>query len=159
MENELAKLYNKLADQIAEMIPAEWDDTYYLGEVEKEKKSWSSVFYFTDIKRAQKIDANSIPGIYKVSEDIYVELLLQLNKTLLEIYDCFIENGQEPWEQLSFYFNKSGKFKVKFFYDVMNEEDGGQFVREIVWAYNTFGYIPAEGTYAKKILDKYLKKF
>ena len=43
MENELAKLYNKLADQIAEMIPAEWDDTYYLGEVEKEKKSWSSV--------------------------------------------------------------------------------------------------------------------
>ena len=34
MEKELARSYNKLADQIAYMIPVEWDDINFLGEVE-----------------------------------------------------------------------------------------------------------------------------
>lgn len=38
----------------------------------------------------------------------------------------------------------------------MNENDGGQIARETIWAYDTFGYIPEDGTYAKKILDGYL---
>ena len=79
-----------------------------------------------------------------------------MNKTLLEIYDHFIKDDQEPWEQLSLYLNKDGKFKIEFFYDVMNENDGGQIARETIWAYDTFGYIPEDGTYAKKILDGYL---
>ncbi len=156
MEKELARSYNKLADQIAYMIPVEWDDINFLGEVEKGRRSWSSVFYFTDVEKDKKIAANSIPDIYKVSEDIYVGSLLQLNKTLLEIYDHFIKDDQEPWEQLSLYLNKDGKFKIEFFYDVMNENDGGQIARETIWAYDTFGYIPEDGTYAKKILDGYL---
>lgn len=158
MEKELAELYNKLANQIADMVPAEWDNINFLGEVEKGRLSWSSVFYFTDIEKDIKVESNDIPSTYNVSEDIYIELLLELNKILLEIYDCFIGNGQEPWEQLSLYFNRDGKFEIEFFYDVVNEQDSGQVARETIWAYNTFGYVPEDGTFNKKILDEYLKK-
>lgn len=79
----------------------------------------------------------------------------QLNNILLEIYDCFSENGQAPWGQLSFSMEQSGKFKVNYLHDVMNEKDGGQLVRELIWARDTFGYAPKEGTPAKEVLDRY----
>ena len=60
-------------------------------------------------------------------------------------------------EQLSFSVEQSGKFKVNYLYDVMNEKDGGQFVRELIWARDTFGYAPKEGTPAKEVLDRYRK--
>lgn len=158
MEKKLAALYNDLANQIADMIPVEWDDVYYLGEVAKGRRSWSSVFYFTDVKTGRKIDSGSIFTVYDVPKDIFVDLLIELNNILLKIYNSFLEEGQKPWEQLNLFFNRNGKFEIEFKYDVMKENDGGQFVREIIWAYDTFGYIPAEGTYAKSCLDRYLKK-
>lgn len=36
MEKQLAQLYNKLENQVINMIPVEWEDVYFLGEVEKE---------------------------------------------------------------------------------------------------------------------------
>lgn len=46
MEEELDELYNKLANKIISIIPTEWDEFHYLGEVEENKKSYSSVFYY-----------------------------------------------------------------------------------------------------------------
>ena len=48
MEVELDKLYYKLVNKIVSIIPTEWDEFYYLGEVEENKKSYSSVFYYKD---------------------------------------------------------------------------------------------------------------
>lgn len=159
MEKQLAELYNKLANHVVSMIPVdEWEDVYFLGEVEKGRLSWSSVFYFTDISKNEKVQSNSIPEVYNVSDKIYMELLMELNGILLEIYDCFNNNGQELWEQLSLYFNTQGKFEIEFFYDVMNKNDGGQFTREVIWAYKTFGYKPEAGTYSRTVLDEYLEK-
>lgn len=45
MEEKLGELYNEIANSIISAIPVEWEDIYYLGEVEKNKKSWSSVFF------------------------------------------------------------------------------------------------------------------
>ncbi len=157
MEEKLAELYNKLANQIIDIIPAEWDNVYYLGEVEKKKLSSGSVFYFEDIENAIVLQCHKIPEVYQVSKNIYMDLFMKLDDTLLEIYDCFIENGQEAWEQLSLYFNETGEFKIEFFYDVM-ENSKGAFQREIAWAYQTFGYMPEEGSYEKQILEQYLKE-
>ena len=41
MESKLANLYEELGKIIISMIPCEWQDIYYLGEVEKDKASWS----------------------------------------------------------------------------------------------------------------------
>ena len=157
MEQQLAALYNKLAKHIVAMIPVKWDTFHYLGEVEKGKQSYSSVFYFRDISSGEFVKSNNMPKIYQIPKSSYMVQWSQLNNILLEIYNCFAENGQAPWEQLSFSVEQSGKFKVNYLYDVMNEKDGGQLVRELIWARDTFGYAPKEGTPAKEVLDRYLK--
>lgn len=45
MEEELDKLYYKLVNKIVSIIPTEWDEFYYLGEVEENKKV--ILLYFT----------------------------------------------------------------------------------------------------------------
>ena len=87
MEKQLAQLYNKLANQVINMIPVEWEDVYFLGEVEKGRSSYSTVFFYTDINKNEKIKSNNIPETYNVSKDIYMELWMELGDILLEIYD------------------------------------------------------------------------
>lgn len=62
----------------------------------------------------------------------------QLNDILLEIHGCFAEHVQALWERLSFSVERSGKCKVNCLYDAMNGEDGGQLVRELIWARGTY---------------------
>lgn len=155
MEKQLAEIYNKLASKIVSMIPVKWNKLYYLGEVENNKLSWSSVFYFDSVVDNKIIKSHSISEKYSVSEEIYEELLNEVDEFLLELYDCFQENKQELWSQVSLSLDKTGKFNIDYLYDVIND-DGGQVKRELVWAYETFGFIPKEGSYTRKILDKYI---
>lgn len=154
LENELKELYTNLAQQMASMIPTKWNKLYYLGEVEKEEASWSSVFYFEDYETGEMKESHNIPDDYGVSREIYRNLLSELNTILLDIYACFERNGQPLWEQLSFFLTSKGEFEINYNYDVMNENDGGQMMREIVWAYETFNLKPKQGTYSARLLNR-----
>ena len=156
MESKLTSLYEELGEKIVSMIPCEWQDIYYLGEVEKDKASWSSVFYFKESDDAKYIKSHYIPDIYDVSEDIYDELLEEASEILLQIYDCFIENLQNEWEQMIVHINANGQIAVEYEYDVISGNDRGPAEREVIWAYKTFGNIPKDGTYMKKVLDDFL---
>jgi len=156
MEKELAILYQEIGTKLNDIIPGRWDEIYYLGEVENQKKSYSSIFYF-------KVDnfifrATEIPNKYNVSEEIFDTLMNELNETLLKLYDCFDKYEQSLWEQLHIKLSSDGKINVHFEYDAFSPTDEGQVGREVIWANNTFGYMPAEGTYESKILNKYLEK-
>lgn len=156
MEKKFADLYNELATKIVSMIPVNWKKVYYLGEVESNKLSWSSVFYFEDEITKEIIKSHEIPERFNVSEEIYNQLLEQTNVILIKIYDCFIENGQEPWEQLSLSVDNEGDFNIDYLYENMKNNDLGQMEREIIWSFETFGYKPKEGSYTRKILEKYI---
>jgi len=157
MEIKLAQLYNQLAKQTISMIPDKWQKIYYLGEVEKGMASCSSVFYYVD-STGRIIECNEIPEVYKVPKSIFLDLMAKLNRILLEIYECFQNNEQDLWEQLTLFINSEGKFKIDFEYNVMNDDDGGQVMRETLWAYKTFAYKPKEGTYMRKLLEKWIKE-
>lgn len=158
MEEKLGELYNEIANSIISAIPVEWEDIYYLGEVEKNKKSWSSVFFFKDINKQQYVKSHDIPQIYGVSESEYRDIMNNINSILLRLYDCFIENSQCVWEQLSLSIKNTGEFNIDYMYDKLKNSKMGQVGREVVWAYETFGRIPKEGTYMRKILEEYLSK-
>lgn len=154
MEKKLAGLYNELASKLISIIPAKWEEIYYLGEVELGKSSWSSVFYFKEKDTQQYVKSHEIPKRYDVSEEIYNQLSNDLDLILLKLYDCFLENGQELWEQLSFFVNTDGEFNIDYLYDKLKDNDKGQIEREVIWAYKTFGFKPKEGSYMRKLLDK-----
>ncbi|MDR2889379.1 MAG: antitoxin YezG family protein [Lachnospiraceae bacterium] len=157
MEGQLNQLYNKIANQVISMIPTDWEKIYFLGEVEKEQSSVSSIFYFLDSATNQMVRCHSIPDIYNVSEEIFDDMASELIYMVLELNNCFKENEQELWEQVVLMVEKDGTFSVDFNYDVMDkDDDGGQLYREVIWAYKTCGYVPAEGSYHKEVLDKYL---
>lgn len=154
MENKLAELYDKLAEQIVETIPVEWDKIYFLGDVDK-NLHMSANFFFYDTEKERMIASGNIPSEYDVSEEVYDELMDEIANTVLEIYDCFIQNNQEPWDFLSLFLDEEGKFKVEYLYDIKHDNDGGSYVRLLVWAHNTFGFVPEEGSYGKDLLDAY----
>jgi len=156
MEKQFADIYSKLANKIVSMIPVQWNKLYYLGEVENNKSSWSSVFYFESTDDNEIVKSHNIPEKYDVSEEIYEDLLNEVNELLLELYECFQKNEQELWHQVSLSLDNTGKFNIDYLYDIINDDDGGQVKRELVWAYETFEFMPKEGSYSRKIIDKYI---
>lgn len=156
MERKLAKLYNKLANKIISMIPGDWEDVHFLGEI-VEEWNYSSVFYFRETKDGEYIQGHEIPEKYGVSEEIYEKLSEEAEGIFLKIHDCFVKSGQEIWEQFSMSFDSTGEFKIDFLYDTISSTDYGQAEREIIWAYETFGLMPEEGSFFWKELNEYLE--
>ena len=156
MEQKPNDYYIKIAEQINNMIPTNWERFYYLGEVEQDKRSWSSVFYFVDEESKEVIKSHSIPKMYNVSQEVYLQVLEELSQHMLSLYDSFLEDGQTPWEQVSITVDNKGAFNAVFLYDVMGQENNSQVRREVIWAYNTFGLMPKEGSYTRKLLNEYL---
>lgn len=155
MEKKLSKLYLEIGKKMISMIPTKWNKIYYLGEVEKKKASWSSVFYFEDGNTKKIIKSHSIPDVYNVSERIYDELLMELDQIMLKIYDCFVIEEQPEWEQISMVIDNKGRFSVDYFYNKI-KPGHSQVLREIIWAYETFNLIPPEGSYKRDLFDDYI---
>lgn len=76
MEQQLKALYNRLATQVIAMIPAKRDVFHFLGEVEKGKLSYSSVFYFRDISTGAFVQSHSIS-----TGNVYGPFIITVNGT------------------------------------------------------------------------------
>ena len=157
MEDQLRDIYNRMAEHLSSMIPTEWDKVYLLGEVEKGQLSLSATFYFIETETKDIVRGIDIPDIYDISEKTYEKLQSGLRELVLELNNCFKDDGQELWEQVIFILDSDGSFDIDFKYDVMTSGDGGASRRIVIWAYDTFGYKPKEGTYFREELDEYLR--
>ncbi|MCL1976067.1 MAG: antitoxin YezG family protein [Firmicutes bacterium] len=157
MEKQLSVLYGQITELLSSMIPTDWDKIYLLGEVEKDQLSYSSTFYYTDSDTKNIVKCVNILNIYDEDEDTFIEALSELGDLIFALNNCFKENEQELWEQVVFVLDNDGSINIDYKYDVMVEDDGGQMGREVIWAYDTFGYIPDEDSYEKVLLDKHLK--
>lgn len=155
LEERVSQIHQRLVRQIAAMAPAAWDMIYFLGEVEPGEASWSSVFYVREA--GSYVRSSDFPRVYGISREAYVEQWKKLNGILLEIYHCFLDSGHKPWEQLSMTLERSGRFNVHFNYDGVHAASDGQPSREVLWAYQTFGYMPGEGSWMRNLLEEQLK--
>ena len=157
LEAKLAPVYPRLARQITAMTPAEWEVIYFLGEAEPDKSSWSSVFYIQEVGGGRIVRSGEIPAIYNVPNAEYLDQWARLNDILMELYRCFLEEGQKPWQQMSMTLEQSGRFNIQYLYDTIHDGDGGQLAREVLWAYQTFKYLPREGTGMRDLLERQLR--
>lgn len=157
LEEQLSPLYPPLARQIAAMTPADWEILWFLGEVEPGKASYSNVFYIREAGSGRIVRSNDFSKVYGVPNAAYIDQWSKLNDRMLEIYQCFLDNGHKPWEQMTMTLERSGKFNIHFNYDNVHAAGGGQPDREVLWAYRTFGYRPEEGSWMRKLLDEQLQ--
>lgn len=159
MENELRGYYSELATGINQMIPVEWSEVYFLGEVGRGRTSFGCIFYFEDKQDGIWTRAHEAIS-YGMSQNEYFKKIYELIDLVTKIYDCFIANDQQGWEQMTFHLTSTGKFDVTFDYDLNDYfyADAGPMAREAIWAYETFGQEQEEGNVFWSYLNEYLER-
>lgn len=152
IEEKLGSLYENMANAVLEMIPVEWTKVIGYGEISE--GSGTAFFYFYPKNSDSPIYSNDIPKSFGMDEEVHLQLLLQLVDNLRELWLEFKKNGQEPWTNLTFVFDESGKFHVEYSYEDLS--DANDYERFVIWRYQHLGIVP-DDDYVKKFIDKYLK--
>ena len=113
-ELELNKLYNEIAQQVNDMIPIDWVNFYFNGEVREEEGG--VFFFFTPKGEDQHVFSHYIPKFYSVDKRVYNKDLQKLFNLTVELQKVFTENNQEPWFSVALLVNDAGKLNVHFDY-------------------------------------------
>ena len=122
-EQELNKLYTEIAQQVNEMIPIDWDNFYFNGEVKDEEGG--VFFFFTPEGEEQHVYSHYIPKFYSVDKRAYNKELHKLFKLTVELQRVFTDNNQEPWFSVTLLANDVGKLNVHFDYTNWLESEFG----------------------------------
>ena len=126
-ESELNKLYHNIAQQVSDMIPIDWDEFYFNGEVKNQE---GGVFFFFKPKgQEQHIYSHYIPRLYNIDKRTYNKELHKLFELSVELQKVFIANDQEPWFSVTFLVNSSGKLYVYFDYTDWHDSEFGPSAR------------------------------
>lgn len=126
-ESELNKLYHNIAQQVSDMIPIDWDEFYFNGEVKNQE---GGVFFFFKPKgQEQHIYSHYIPRLYNIDKRTYNKELHKLFELSVELQKVFIANDQEPWFSVTFLVNSSGKLNVYFDYTDWHDSEFGPSAR------------------------------
>lgn len=123
-ENELNKLYRKIAEKINDMIPVEWEEFYVNGEV-KDGEGGVYFFYTTLDEKQEYKYSHYIPRMYNVDRKIYNQFLHELFDLTVQLQQVFIDNQQEAWFSVTMIVNGEGKLTVRFSYVNWNDSEFG----------------------------------
>ncbi|MFF2342695.1 immunity protein YezG family protein [Bacillus mycoides] len=123
-ENELNKLYRKIAEKINDLIPVEWEEFYFNGEV-KDGEGGVYFFYTTLDAKQEYQYSHYIPRMYNVDRKIYNQFLHELFDLTVQLQQVFIDNQQEAWFSVTMIVNGEGKLKVRFSYVNWNDSEFG----------------------------------
>ncbi|MFC9277423.1 TIGR01741 family protein, partial [Bacillus spizizenii] len=80
---KMGDLYQRIANQINEMIPSEWENVYLYAEILDD--SSEVYFYFNIPGKNEFLYSHNIPEHFNVSEDIYDDLLIELQESFEEL--------------------------------------------------------------------------
>lgn len=153
MEERLNEIYGKIANTLNETIPENWDKVYVYGEILEDVQK--GFFNYYPISSKESVYSHNIPDLFDIDEDEYDELWYQLLDNLTELWNEFKNNGQEPWTNLTFILESTGKFKIDYDYTDLSDADDSE--RHLIWDYKYLGIMPEDDD-DKKIIEEYLKK-
>lgn len=151
---DVSAVYKKIGDILKKMTPVDFEEIYYLGEIEKDELSSSSIFYFIDNRDGKVHKSYDIPAEFGVSESDYEFNLATLTDYLFEIYDGFTDIDEDAWCQVTYKLSNNDKFDIQVNYKDF-DEDYSQIKREIIWAYETFEYIPEDIKHLEMLEEEY----
>lgn len=126
-ELELNKLYKDIAQQVNEMIPTEWENFYFNGEVKEGEGGL--FFFFTPKGEKEHVFSHHIPKLYSVDKRGYNKELHKLFQLTVELQKVFTDNDQEAWFSVTLLLNDTGKLNVHFDYTNWHESEYGPSAR------------------------------
>lgn len=135
------------------MIPDEWEKIYLYGEVLSDSRE--VYFYFKRVGSEEIVYAHDIPKKYNVDRKIFLKLLSELRKIMVELHDDYKLNYDKVWTNLTFTVEKSGHFNVAYNYDDVLNSKYTSFQRQVIWEYEVIGIEPELGE-RKQLIEEYL---
>ncbi|WP_018931497.1 immunity protein YezG family protein [Gracilibacillus lacisalsi] len=123
-ELELNKLFEQIAQHVNDIIPVEWSEFYFNGEV---KNKEGGVFFFFTLanNKDEPVYSHDIPDLFQKDESVYDEELHKLFELTVQLQQIFIDNDQEPWFSVTIIVNDSGKLNVHFDYTNWHDSEFG----------------------------------
>ncbi|MGG0000578.1 immunity protein YezG family protein [Bacillus velezensis] len=154
MNNEkMGELFQKIAEHLNEMIPFQWEKIVLYAEILDD--SADIYFYFTTPNNSDYLFSHYIPEHFDVSEEIYDQLLIELQELFEELKEEFKLGNQDIWTNLTLKLENTGKFSIDYNDDdvLLSELDDLQ--RRDVWKYQNLGILPKDED-DRKFIEEYL---
>ncbi|PAD62846.1 TIGR01741 family protein [Bacillus siamensis] len=154
MNNEkMGELYQKIAEHLNEMIPFQWKKIVLYAEILDD--SADIYFYFTTPNNSNYLFSHNIPEHFDVSEEIYDQLLIELQELFEELKAEFKLGNQDIWTNLTLKLENTGKFSIDYNYDDVLSSQLDDLQRRDVWKYQNLGILPADEE-DRKFIEEYL---
>ena len=155
-EEKLNDLYGEIVGKMCSMIPCEYESIHFEGEMSDTGGS-VRFFFNTKEKEDEYIDSLHIPKRFNVSKEIFNKLDDELYELTRELYNTFIENGQEAWHSVIMHYDKDGKFQLKYNYIDWFEKGYMQIDIINYFKYKYLNIIPSSESYLDKMkkMEKY----
>ncbi|AVB10418.1 DUF600 family protein [Bacillus velezensis] len=154
MNNEkMGELYQKIAEHLNEMIPSQWKKIILYAEILDD--SADIYFYFTTPNNSDYLFSHYIPEQFNVSEEIYDQLLIELQELFEELKEEFKLGNQDIWTNLTLKLENTGKFSIDYNDDDVLSSELDDLQRRDVWKYQNLGILPADEE-DRKFIEEYL---
>ncbi|QNV53680.1 putative antitoxin YezG [Bacillus velezensis] len=90
-----------------------------------------------------------------MSEEIYDQLLIELQELFEELKEEFKLGNQDIWTNLTLKLENTGKFSIDYNYDDVLSSELDDLQRRDVWKYQNLGILPADEE-DRKFIEEYL---
>src|SRR5579875_2573298 len=149
----MARVYDEIFEIVSETIPEPWDSIKLYASITE--GAGEVFFYYYPTNNSDPTYSLDIPKKSEISQDDIDGLHYRLFKCFRRLSDLFVENGQEPWTNLTLSLSSEGKLNIQYKYNEISDRD--PFEDHIIWAYEELGIKP-EGDYGSRILKDHLKQ-
>ncbi len=149
------QLYPLIAEHVLSMIPDDnWNEIYLYAEILDGSRE--VYFYFNTSENEAFIYSHDIPEKYCVNEKDYDKLLLELQIRFKELRQIFIDNGQDPWTNLTLTLKYPGKLKIRYDYKDIMASTLTPTQRQMIFEFLYLGLLP-ENEKNKLFVENYIK--
>ncbi|MGU9968660.1 antitoxin YezG family protein [Bacillus sp. N1(2025)] len=154
MNNEkMGELYQKIAEHLNEMIPSQWEKIVLYAEILDD--SADIYFYFTTPNNSDYLFSHYVPEHFDMSEEIYDQLLIELQELFEKLKEEFKLGNQDIWTNLTLKLENTGKFSIDYNDDDVLSSELDDLQRRDVWKYQNLGILPADEE-DRKFIEEYL---
>lgn len=152
METEPSnEVYQEILNTINEIIPVEWKNVLLYAEILNDSRE--VYFFFNTNKQQEYIYSHDIPDIFEVDENIYDDLLIDLQNSFKKMRDEFKINDQKTWTNLTLRLKNRNQFAIVFNYDDISNSHYNTYQRMVIWEYENLGILPKNEEDRKIVLE------
>ena len=115
----MEQLFQKIAKALINIIPEDWEKIYLYAEI---REGYEKVFfYYYPEKSNFAVYSLDITDKYNIDKRQFDERENHLYDCFGELYEEFKKQGQEPWTNLTFILERTGKMKIDYGYEDMSQ--------------------------------------